>query len=250
MKSMKKTAVWAGVVAVITGASVLFMDKVVMPWYTRHGEEVIVPDVEQMAYDEAVATLAKAGLSARKTYNVRYIRDVDSTTVIVQRPAAGSAVKPGRRVALVVNKQEKPLFSVPDFYGKPLDEVRRTLQRFDMTLTEVQEQAVYDVGEDGRVLGQSVPPSTQVTYGASISLVVGRIQDQQQVAQVSVPNVLGLLLDDAREEILGAGLNTGNVMYEYSSLLVPNTVINQKPAANTLTDPGRVVELTIVIPPD
>ncbi len=231
-------------------AVVLFIDKVVMPSYTGHGVSVMVPDVQKMQYDDAVRVLKKSDLSAGKSYNVSYIRNIDSTLVIAQRPAAGTSVKPGRTVYLVVNKREKPEFSIPDFYGKSLDEVRQTLSRFNMTVRDVQEQVVYDPEENGKVLGQSLPPSTVVSYGSSVSLIVGRLEENPVISKIPVPNVLGLLLNDAREEIIDAGLNTGNVLYEYSTILVPNTVINQKPAANSLTEQGHVVELTIVINPD
>ncbi|ACF46216.1 PASTA domain containing protein [Prosthecochloris aestuarii DSM 271] len=247
---MKKAAVMVAVLLVLLLAVVLFIDKVVMPSYTAHGTSVLVPDVQKMQYDDAVRALRKSDLSAGKSFNVSYIRDIDSNMVIAQRPGAGSTVKPGRTVYLVVNKREKPEFTIPDFYGKPLDEVRQTLSRFDMTLRDVQEQVVYDPLEDGKVLGQSLPPSTVVSFGSSVSLIVGKLEESPVAAKIAVPNVLGLLLNDARQDIVDAGLNTGNVLYEYSSILVPNTVINQKPAANSLSEPGRVVELTIVITPD
>jgi len=53
-------------------------------------------------------------------------------------------------------------------------------------------------------------------------------------------------LSQARSLIVERGFNTGNVYYEYSALLVPNTVISQKPAVNTLAEPGQVVDLTVV----
>ncbi|ARM30873.1 PASTA domain-containing protein [Prosthecochloris sp. HL-130-GSB] len=247
---MKKTAIVAGLIVVLVLTGILFTDRFIMPSYTRHNQSVVVPDVEKMKYDEAVRALRASGLDGRKTFNLRYVPDVDSVTVIVQRPAAGSKVKPGRRVALVLNKREKPEFPLPDFYGRPLDEVRRSLSDSGISVKSVQEQAVTDPAEDGKVLGQSLPPSTVVRYGSSLSLIVGKLEEQVRVVEVSVPNVQGLLLDDARQEILEAGFNTGNVLYEYSELLVPNTVINQKPAPNSLAEPGQVVELTIVIRPD
>ncbi len=223
------------------------MDRFVMTAYTRQGQSVFVPDVEKMRYDEAVGVLKTSALSGKKSFNVRYLRNVDSNTVIVQRPAPGSEVKPGRTVYLVLNKREKPRFSVPDFYGRPLDEVRQILDRFDIVLHDVQVQSVYDPAEDDKVLSQSVAPKSVVSSGSAISLIVGKAEVIETVQKIPVPDVLGMSLKQAREIIVENGFNTGNVSYEYSSLLVPYTVINQKPAVNALAEPGKVVDLTVVV---
>ncbi|WP_294343691.1 PASTA domain-containing protein [Prosthecochloris sp.] len=235
------------VVVVLLVAGYVVMDKFVMISYTRQGQSVLVPNVEKMSYDNALGVLRAAGLAGKKSYNVRYLREVDSNTVIVQRPVAGAEVKPGRTVYLVLNKREKPRFSIPDFYGRPLDEVRQILDRFDITVTGVQVQSVYDPAEDGRVLSQSVAPKTVVSSGSSISLIVGKAEVIETVQKIPVPDVLGMSLKQARSVIVENGFNTGNVSYEYSSLLVPYTVINQKPAVNALAEPGKVVDLTVVV---
>ncbi len=222
-------------------------DKYVMTAYTLQGQSVSVPDVEKMSYDKAVELLKSEGLAGKKSYNVRYIRDIDSNTVIAQRPSAGSEVKPGRTIYLILNKREKPKFSVPDFYGRALEEVRQTLGRFDIEVKDIQQQTVYDPSEDGRVLSQSVSPGTVIYSGSSVSLVVGKAKIVEKVRKIPVPDVLGMSLKQAREIIVENGLNTGNVSYEYSTLLVPYTVINQKPAVNALVEPGKVVDLTVVI---
>lgn len=240
---MKKALV--GLVLLVVASVV--MDKFVMTSYTRQGESVLVPDVQKISYDDALGILRSAGLAGKKSYNVRYIRNIDSNTVIVQRPLPGSEVKPGRTVYLVLNKREKPKFSVPDFYGRPLDEVRQILERFDIVLKDVQVQSVYDIAEDGKVLSQSVAPKTVVSSGSSISVIVGKAKIIETVRKISVPDVLGMSLKQAREVIVDKGFNTGNVSYEYSSLLVPYTVINQKPAVNSLAEPGKVIDLTVVI---
>ncbi|ANT64991.1 Serine/threonine-protein kinase PrkC [Prosthecochloris sp. CIB 2401] len=246
MRAMKKVLL---VVVMLLFAGFV-ADKVIMPLYTLHGSSVRVPDVTGLDAEVARGRLHQAGLSSTTGYSAVYLRDVDSSTVISQRPEAGSAVKPGRGVAILLNKRERPEYHLPDFYGMSLGDVRELLEQHDIVIHDIQEQAVSVESEEGRVVGQSLPPSTVLSDGASLSLIVGRYQQGGEVAMLPVPNVLGLFLKDAREEIIGAGFNTGNVFYEYSSQLVPSTVINQKPSANTLCEPGQVVELTIVIEPE
>ncbi len=239
---MKKAL--AGLLLII--AVYVAMDRFVMPSYTQQGKSVTVPDVTRRTYDVAAGALESAGLSVKKSFTVRYLKNVDSTMVIDQRPAAGSAVKPGRTVYLVVNKREKPVIAMPDFYGRPLDEARQILRRLEVGVKEVAEQEILDPDEDGKVLGQSIAPNSMVSTDASVSLIVGRIAEEELVERKPVPDVLGMSLSQARSLIVEEGFNTGNVYYEYSSLLVPNTVISQKPAVNTPAEPGQVVDLTVV----
>ncbi|MBL6956854.1 MAG: PASTA domain-containing protein [Chlorobium phaeobacteroides] len=235
------------VVLLLLVVGYVVMDRFVLPSYTRQGESVMVPDVQKMKYDEALRTLRSSGLAGKKSYNVRYLRNIDPDMVIVQRPVAGSEVKPGRTVALVVNKQEKPTFVLPDFYGRRLDEVRQILERVDISLMDIQEQEVTDPAEDGKVLSQSIAPKTVLSHGSSLSVTVGKAEEIQAVTQIRVPDVLGMSLNQARDIIVRKGFNSGNVSYEYSALLVPYTVINQKPSVNSLADPGKVIDLTVVI---
>ncbi len=235
------------VVLLLLVVGYVVMDRFVLPSYTRQGESVMVPDVQKMKYEEALRTLRSSGLAGKKSYNVRYLRDIDPDMVIVQRPVAGSEVKPGRTISLVVNKQDKPTFVLPDFYGRRLDEVRQILERVDISLKDIQEQVVKDPAEDGKVLSQSIAPKTVLSYGSSLSVTVGEAEEVQTVTQIRVPDVLGMSLNQARDTIVRKGFNSGNVSYEYSALLVPYTVINQKPSVNSLADPGKVIDLTVVI---
>ncbi len=244
---MKNVSAAILAILVLLIASVVIMDRVVMMSYTRQGQSVNVPDVEKMNYDDALRTLGSSGLAGRKSYNVRYIRDIDSNTVVVQRPSPGSEVKPGRTVYLVVNKRERPSFSIPDLYGRPVNEVKQLLDRHGITVEDVQEQPVFDPADDGNVLSQSVAPNTMLYEGSSVSLIVGKAEEIETVTKIPVPDVLGMSLKQARQVILDKGFNTGNVSYEYSAILVPYTVINQKPAVNALAKPGNVVDLTVVI---
>jgi serine/threonine-protein kinase len=240
---MKK--IWLKVLLVFL--AIVIIDKLVMPLYISRGRETTVPDVTRMPYDKAVRALEKSGLEAKKSYNVRYLTDVKSNVVIDQLPSAGSRVKPGRNVYLVLNKREKPSFAMPDFYGRPEDEARQTLARLYMSVGDVQVRVVSNSDDDGKVLSQSVPPNAMVKAGTVVSLIIGKLQEEPAgMKRVVVPDVLGMSLDQAKATIAENGLVAGRISYEYSAILVPNTVISQKPAVNTFTSSGKEVDLTVV----
>ncbi len=223
------------------------IDKVILPIYTSSGKEILVPDVRNRTYDEAVSMLKHSGLQVARSYNSRWLANVAPDMVIDQEPAAGSPVKPGRNVYLVLNRQDKPSYVMPELAGRSETEARQVLARFGMVVGEIQFRPVSNHEEDGRVLSQSVPPNVSVLTGTAVSLIVGKYEvEPQEMKRVVVPEVLGMSLDQARSTVLQRGLRIGRITYEYSAILVPNTVISQKPGANSFASESAPVDMTVV----
>ena len=226
--------------------AIVAADKLLLPFLTESGAETSVPDVRDMNYDMAASELRKAGLNATKSYHVRYLPDVPPDRVIDQVPEAGSVVKPGRSIALVVNRRDKPSYPMPDLVGRTEAEALRELERLGMVVSGVQMQAVSDADQDGRVLSQSLPPDVVIRSGNAVSIIVGKLeQEPVGMRRVIVPDVLGMSVDQARGVIVRNGLAVGKISYEYSDLLVPDTVVSQKPSANSMVQFGQSVDLTV-----
>ncbi len=237
----------AGVIFLILLGFVLLFDKLLMPLYISQGSVKVVPDVTKMDYDDAAQKLRWAGFEAIKSYHVRYLSNVDSNIVISQTPQAGMEVKPGRNVYIVVNRREKPNVPMPELVGRPEFDARQAAARMDIVLNSVQVSTVNKPEEDGRVLSQSIPPQTMVKSGTSASIMVGRYEAPIAGAKkIALPNVLGMSLAQAKQVITDAGLEIGKVTTEYSVLLVPNTVIKQKPAVGSFIATDQPIELTVV----
>ena len=237
----------AGVIVLILFGFLVLFDKLIMPLYISQGSVKVVPDVANMDYNDAAQKLRSAGFEAIKSYHVRYLSNVDSNIVISQMPQAGMEVKPGRNVYLVVNRREKPSVPMPDLVGRPEFDARQAAARMDIPLLGVQVSTVTNPEENGRVLSQSIPPQTMVKSGTSASIIVGRYEASTQgTKKIALPDVLGMSLAQAQQVITDAGLTMGKVTTEYSALLVPNTVISQKPAVGSYLSPEQPVELTVV----
>ncbi|MEI7694517.1 MAG: PASTA domain-containing protein [Chlorobium sp.] len=237
----------AGVIVFILFGLLLLFDKLLMPMYISLGSVKIVPDVTNMDYESASEKLRMAGFEAIKSYHVKYLSKVDSNLVISQTPLAGMEVKPGRNVYLVVNRREKPSFPMPDFVGRPEFDARQAAARMEIVLTGVQVSTVTTLEENGRVLSQSIPAQTMVKPGTAASLIIGRYESSALgMKKIALPDVLGMSQAQAEQVITDAGLTLGKVTTEPSALLVPNTVISQKPAVGSYLSPGQPVELTVV----
>jgi beta-lactam-binding protein with PASTA domain len=221
-------------------------DRFLLPYLTESGAQITVPDVRKMTYDMAVRELRRSGLKAMKSYNARYLPNVPPDEVLDQSPEAGSVVKPGRSVYLVFNRQDKPSYPMPDLVGRTEAEARQELDRLGMVVTQVQSQAVSASDQDGRVLSQSVPRDVTLKSGSAVSFIVGKLeQEPAGMRRVIVPDVLGMSLDQARSVMARNGLVVGKISYERSEMLVPDTVITQKPSANAMVQYGQPVSLTV-----
>lgn len=226
--------------------AIIATDRLLLPWYTESGQQTTVPDVRSMSFDEAVRALGKTNLRAMKSYNVRYLPDVPSDRVIDQIPEPGSVVKPGRNVFLVLNRTDKPVYPMPELTGRTEEEARQELGRIGMVISAVQYLAVSVPDQHGRVLSQSVPPEVMLRSGNQVSFIVGKLeQEPSGLMRVVVPDLLGMSLEQASGIILRNGLAVGNTRYEHSQLLVPETVISQKPAPNAMVRSGSPVDLTV-----
>lgn len=70
--------------------------------FTKHGESLRVPGVENMSYTEAISKLHSNGLKVDIRDSL-YREDVKPGFVIEQFPKANSIVKPGRKIFLYIN---------------------------------------------------------------------------------------------------------------------------------------------------
>lgn len=238
----------AGLIVLLCIGFVVILDKVIMPFYISQGSVKVVPAVLNMDYENASERLRREGFEAIKSYHVIYLSKVDSNIVLSQMPEAGTEVKPGRKVYLVVNKREKPTFPMPDLLGRPEFDARQAVERMEMVVQDVKVSPITSTELDGRVLSQSIPAQTIVRSGTSFSMIIGRYEAKSDgVKKIPVPNALGMSLIQAEKAITDAGLRMGKVTTEYSALLVPNTVISQRPGVGSLISPDQPVELTVVI---
>ncbi len=81
---------------ILIGCLTVFLD-----YWTMHGSTAIVPDVRNRSYSEAVSALEANGLTIQINDSV-YDRNVAPGTVLESWPKAGTVVKEGRTVYVLV----------------------------------------------------------------------------------------------------------------------------------------------------
>ena len=149
----------------------------VLAWldsYTRHGEAVTVPNIENMTLAQGVRELQKIGLEGVVSDSI-YIKDKTPGIILDMNPDAGSRVKERRSVYITVNTNNIPLVVLPDVIDNSSARQARALflaSGFKLTENELvpgERDWVYGVKYNERELELN----DRVPIGATLTLVVG-----------------------------------------------------------------------------
>ena len=182
------------VLAVSLLVIVLFAANLLLNLFTRHNKHVEVPDFMNMTLDEALA--ASRGDKLRIEVNDSlYVPAFDPGVILEQRPAAGTEVKPGRRIYVTVNSSQQRMIDVPYVAGYSLRQAKNILETAGL---EIEKLVYVDDIATNNVLEQRVGPEVvaadnrvQARVGSGVVLTVGRAPGADLV---SVPRVVGLRL--------------------------------------------------------
>jgi eukaryotic-like serine/threonine-protein kinase len=215
----------------------LLLDFVIMPNYTNYNQGVTVPDVTKISLDEAEELLAGMGLRfevldrrAHSAYPANYIID--------QSPSARQLVKPNRKIYLTVNTAVTPQAVVPDVVNMSYRNAEIQLQNHGLTVGTVS----YESSRfRNTIMRQSVAPGDTVDRGTVVNLVVS---DGLGTRSVRVPDIVGKSYSEAQRMILSAGLRVGEVRFQPSRDVTPNTVLSFSPREEELTE-GEQLRLVI-----
>lgn len=191
-----------------------------------------LPQARQVLRD---AGYREGGVSERSSKRER------PGTVLSQSPEAGARDRRQAPVDLVV--AARTAHSLPRLKGMTLPEARATLDRLGLQVGKVTRKAVQRE-DPGTVLSQSPRPSTQVTAGAGVDLVVAKAPDT--VGRVEVPSLLGLQSTAAVARLKKAGLRVGLMRSIRDDKHPLFSIIQQNPEPGTLVKRGTKVDFAIV----
>ena len=215
----------------------LLMDFIIMPNYTNYNEGVTVPDVTKLSLDEAESLLTSYGLRF-EVHDRRAHSAYPANYVIDQSPTAKQLVKPNRKVYLTVNTESTPQVVVPNVVNLSYRNARLQLENHGLTVGSTS----YESDRfRNTILRQSIAPEDTVARGTAVNLVVS---DGLGTRMVQVPDVEGLRLSEAQQQIMRAGLRVGEIRFEPVRDVTPNTVLSYSPQGPELTE-GESIQLVV-----
>lgn len=197
-------------------------------------ERYVVPELVGSTATEARARLEEKRLALGSTSQA-FDEKVPAGQIVSTSPKAGTSLKRGAAVNIVVSKGRQPI-EVQDFTGKPADQAVASLTDAGLQVDATKQEFSTDVRK-GSVISQS-PATGTLFRGDKVTLVVSKGPEL-----VKVPDVQGLQLNQARKILKDAGFE---VKVESFMGGIFGTVRSQTPAANTDAPKGSTVTLVVV----
>lgn len=189
-------------------------------------ERYTVPDLTGKTINEADSALAELGLLLGGRSEA-YSETVPAESIISTTPAAGTQVRRGSSVNIVVSKGQD-LVALANYVGLSGDQAMSELG--DAGFRPTQDLAYSDKVPAGNVISQT-PGAGNVQRGIVVALTIS-----QGPEFVAVPNVTGKKVSDAARILEDLGL-------KFTTNKLTGTVKSQTPKAGTKVKRGTVIKL-------
>jgi beta-lactam-binding protein with PASTA domain/tRNA A-37 threonylcarbamoyl transferase component Bud32 len=190
---------------------------------------ILVPDLTGRPAGEAESRFEELGIRSRQDHTTSL--RIPKGSVVHTRPAAGTVLKDGQPVVIVVSAG-KPKVEVPQVAGRSFDDARAVLAaahlqakrtvRFDDTMPK------------GLVARTEPAAGAALTWGSAVTVVVSKGPDL-----VVVPDVVGLSKQEAEQRLREAGLRWS---YFFP---IGSQVIQQSPQGGEKARRGSEVRLVL-----
>ena len=193
-----------------------------------------VPNVVGKGQDEASRTLADAGLALGAVTDA-YSEDIPPGQVISQSVAAGTSLAHDSTVDVVLSKGREPR-TVPTLTGKGASAAKSSIEALGLVASPT--EAYSDTVPEGQVISQQTREGSTVYRGDSVSYTVSKGPEM-----VTVPDVVGLQRQEARNKLEGAGLTVQEDLILGGFF---NTVRSSNPVGGSKVKKGSTVTISVM----
>ena len=193
-----------------------------------------VPNVVGKGQDEASRTLTDAGLALGAVTDA-YSEDVPPGQVISQSVAAGTSLAHDSTVDVVLSKGREPR-TVPTLTGKGASAAKSLIEALGLVASPT--EAYSDTVPEGQVISQQTREGSTVYRGDSVSYTVSKGPEM-----VTVPDVVGLQRQEARNKLEGAGFTVQEDLILGGFF---NTVRSSNPVGGSKVKKGSTVTISVM----
>lgn len=211
--------------AVVIGVAIILVLIIWLNIYTRHGQSRPTPEIRGLTIGEAEHVVTKNRMKLQIIDSV-YTAFVPRGCIAEQTPLPGHRVKKGRTIQATINAFNPEMVAVPDLVGLPRRQALSLIETAGLQIGQL--NYVPDLTVDfvlkQTLHGREIAPGDSVQKGMVIDLVLGRGLSSQRTA---LPRLMGITLEQARNQILGSSLNLGAYVFD-------NTVLTAEDSLNAL----------------
>lgn len=182
--------------------------------YTHHGQAITVPNLSGLTLDEVGDVTSSRRLRFQVIDSV-FSTEMPRGTVLKQNPKANSRVKKNRKIFLTMNAVNMEMVTMPRLVGLSIRQARLALQNAGLELGDIEYRPDYAINNVLQQLHNDsvINEGTEITKGATIDLVLGMGLSKETTR---VPDLVGILLEEAAGMIADYYLNIGAVTYDES----------------------------------
>jgi beta-lactam-binding protein with PASTA domain len=208
-------------IAIVVGFVLVLM--IWMNFYTRHGQARPVPDFYGLTMEEAVNLARKSKLRFTVIDSV-YTTIVPRGCITEQNPKPGFKVKKWRNISLTINAFSPEMVAVPNLIDLPVRQALALIESSGLKMGESRYKPDMSINFvlDQLYNGRKISEGDSLQKGSIIDLIVGKGLSNQRT---SVPLLIGMHLDPARDKILVSTLSLGTFVYD-------STIVNKDDTLN------------------
>lgn len=167
---------------IVIGCLLLWLSTFWLDFWTRHGDNVRVPNVKGMHYDKAYELLTENDFEVVLQDSV-YEKGVAPGTVIDQNPKDSVEVKPGRTIYLTINAFYPRTVMLPSLTDISVRQARTILEGLGVKNIQIKEvpSEYQDLVFAALYKGKRLKPGERVPLTAQITLEVGVALDYDEM---------------------------------------------------------------------
>ena len=200
-----------------------FIIMLILKLYTRHSEELSVPDLRGLTLEEAISAATSKQLQV-VLFDSVFLTDFERGTIVEHHPKAGRKVKRNRKIFLTMNAMHPERVPMPDLISLTFRQATARLETFNLKVGEVTYEP--DIGINlvlqQKLNGKDLPPGDSVNKGSSIDLVLGKGLSNELS---SIPVLTGLKLEEAKIKAADRFLRIGGILDD-------NTIVSEEDRIN------------------
>lgn len=227
------------ILLIIIGFEIVFHS---LDSFTRHGEEMLVPDLNSMNYEDVQQEYGD--VFHFQLIDSVYVKDFPEGAVYQQDPRPGLKVKKGRNIYIIRTTIAPEIVRVPNLRNLSLRQAMVLLSSAGLKVDRLEfvDYFARNAVVEQLVSGIVVEPNTELEKGTAVTLRVGYGNGDKTTY---LPDIIGVSKNLAKEKINNASLNLGTEIYidndEPENLIVYK--IDPEYDKNTMVELGSEVNV-------
>lgn len=198
-------------------------------------ETVTIPDIVGKDFIETVKYYNKMNISIYRSKNA-YDETRPVGEIIAQSPEGDSTGYQGDKVYVTVNQGEEKAV-VRSVVDKKEASAIEYIEKLGLNTKVVYGES--NTHAKGSVYKQDLLEGTVVPLGTTVTIFVST------GSTVTVPDISGMSLQEARKALVSVGLVCGEITYEKNDMVEKDFVISQSKAADSKVEQGTMVNMVV-----